>query len=195
MSAIKITKSAEGYLLELLEKQESDTIGVKVFVSDPGSPRAETCIAYCKNDDDISEYELREDLSFKLYLEKKSLSFIEDAIVDYSPDKFGGTLTIKAPNAKVPSVSEDASLEERVNYLLYTEINPSLASHGGEVSLVEVMNEETAVLQFGGGCQGCGMVDVTLKDGVEKALIEGIPELKGITDVTDHSYKENAYYK
>ena len=195
MSSIKITKSAEGYLVELLEKQESDTIGVKVFVSDPGSPRAETCIAYCKNDDDISEYELREDLSFKLYLEKKSLSFIEDAIVDYSPDKFGGTLTIKAPNAKVPSVSEDASLEERVNYLLYTEINPSLASHGGEVSLVEIMDEETAVLQFGGGCQGCGMVDVTLKDGVEKALIEGIPELKGITDVTDHSYKENAYYK
>ena len=195
MSSIKITKSAEGYLVELLEKQELDTIGVKVFVSDPGSPRAETCIAYCKNDDDISEYELREDLSFKLYLEKKSLSFIEDAIVDYSPDKFGGTLTIKAPNAKVPSVSEDASLEERVNYLLYTEINPSLASHGGEVSLVEIMNEETAVLQFGGGCQGCGMVDVTLKDGVEKALIEGIPELKGITDVTDHSYRENAYYK
>ena len=195
MSSIKITKSAEGYLVELLEKQESDTIGVKVFVSDPGSPRAETCIAYCKNDDDISEYEIREDLSFKLYLEKKSLSFIEDAIVDYSPDKFGGTLTIKAPNAKVPSVSEDATLEERVNYLLYTEINPSLASHGGEVSLVEIMDEETAVLQFGGGCQGCGMVDVTLKDGVEKALIEGIPELKGITDVTDHSYKENAYYK
>ena len=195
MSSIKITKSAEGYLVELLEKQESDTIGVKVFVSDPGSPRAETCIAYCKNDDDISEYEIREDLSFKLYLEKKSLSFIEDSVVDYSPDKFGGTLTIKAPNAKVPSVSEDATLEERVNYLLYTEINPSLASHGGEVSLVEIMDEETAVLQFGGGCQGCGMVDVTLKDGVEKALIEGIPELKGITDVTDHSYKENAYYK
>ena len=195
MSSINITKSAEGYLVELLEKQESDTIGVKVFVSDPGSPRAETCIAYCKNDDDIGEYEIREDLSFKLYLEKKSLSFIENAIVDYSPDKFGGTLTIKAPNAKVPSVSEDASLEERVNYLLYTEINPSLASHGGEVSLVEIMNEETAVLQFGGGCQGCGMVDVTLKDGVEKALIEGIPELKGITDVTDHSYRENAYYK
>ena len=195
MSSIEITKSAESYLLELLEKQESDTIGVKVFVSEPGSPKAETCIAYCKDDDDISEYELREDLSFKLFLEKKSLSFIEGAKVDYSPDKFGGTLTIKAPNAKVPSIGEDASLEERVNYLLYTEINPSLASHGGEVSLIEIMNEETAVLQFGGGCQGCGMVDVTLKQGVEKTLIEEIPELKGIADVTDHSYKENAYYK
>ena len=115
--------------------------------------------------------------------------------MDYSPDKFGGTLTIKAPNAKVPSIGEDASLEEKVNYLLYSEINPSLASHGGEVSLVEIINKETAVLQFGGGCQGCGMVDVTLKDGVEKTLIEEIPELKGITDVTDHSYRENAYYK
>jgi len=61
--------------------------------------------------------------------------------------------------------------------------------------LVEIINKETAVLQFGGGCQGCGMVDVTLKDGVEKTLIEEIPELKGITDVTDHSYRENAYYK
>ena len=195
MSSIKITKTAEGYLKELLEKQDINTIGIKVFVNEPGSPRAETCIAYCKDDDNLNEYELRDGLSFKLYLEKKSLSFIEDAIVDYSPDKFGGTLTIKAPNSKVPNLGENASLEERVNYLLYTEINPSLASHGGEVSLVEIMNKDTAVLQFGGGCQGCGMVDVTLKDGVERTLIEEIPELKGITDVTDHSYKENAYYK
>ena len=195
MSSIKITKTAEGYLKELLEKQDINTIGIKVFVNEPGSPRAETCIAYCKDDDDLNDYELRDGLSFKLYLEKKSLSFIEDAIVDYSPDKFGGTLTIKAPNSKVPNLGENASLEERVNYLLYTEINPSLASHGGEVSLVEIMNKDTAVLQFGGGCQGCGMVDVTLKDGVERTLIEEIPELKGITDVTDHSYRENAYYK
>jgi len=195
MSSIQITKSAEKYLDELLQKQDSDTIGVKVFVSEPGSPRAETCIAYCKEDDDKSEYEINKDYCFSLYLEKKSMSFVEDAVVDYSPDKFGGTLTIKAPNAKVPSIGEDASLEERVNYLLYSEINPSLASHGGEVSLVEIINKETAVLQFGGGCQGCGMVDVTLKDGVEKTLIEEIPELKGITDVTDHSYRENAYYK
>tara|TARA_B100001123_G_scaffold219822_1_gene248045 strand:+ start:44 stop:631 length:588 start_codon:yes stop_codon:yes gene_type:complete len=195
MEAIKISKSAEKYLQELLQKQDSDTVGIKVFVSEPGSPRAETCIAYSKEDDDITEYELFTDYSFSLYQEKKSLTFLEKAVVDYSPDKFGGTLTIKAPNAKVPSIGEDASLEERVNYLLYSEINPSLAAHGGEVSLVEIVNKETAVLQFGGGCQGCGMVDVTLKDGIEKTLIEEIPELKGIADVTDHSYRENAYYK
>ena len=195
MAAIEISKSAEKYLEELLQKQDSETVGIKVFVSEPGSPRAETCIAYCKEDDVITEYELFSDYSFSLYQEKKSLTFLENAVVDYSPDKFGGTLTIKAPNAKIPSIDEDASLEERINYLLYSEINPSLAAHGGEVSLVEILNKETAVLQFGGGCQGCGMVDVTLKDGIEKTLIEEIPELKGIADVTDHSYRENAYYK
>ena len=195
MSHIEITKSAEEYLLELLQKQDPDTIGVKVFVSEPGTPRAETCIAYCKKDDDLNNFKSREDLKFDLYLENDSLSYIEDAVVDYSPDKFGGTLTIKAPNAKIPSISKDASLEERVNYVLYSEINPSLASHGGEVSLMEIINEDTAILQFGGGCQGCGMVDLTLKDGVEKTLLENIPELKKVTDITDHSFRENAYYK
>ena len=59
----------------------------------------------------------------------------------------------------------------------------------------EVVNEETAILQFGGGCQGCGMVDLTLKDGVEKTLLEQVEGLKNVKDVTDHSYRENAYYK
>ncbi|GIR87202.1 MAG: hypothetical protein CM15mP86_06610 [Gammaproteobacteria bacterium] len=115
--------------------------------------------------------------------------------MDYSPDKFGGTLTIKAPNAKLPQISEDASMEEKINYVLYSEINPGLAAHGGEVSLVEVLDGETAILQFGGGCQGCGMVDLTLKDGVEKTLLEQVEGLKKVQDVTDHSFRENAYYK
>ena len=195
MSLIDISKSAEGYLLELLNKQDKETIGVKVFVSEPGSPHAATCIAYCKVEDDISGFDLISSYEFPLYLEQKSLVYIEDAKVDYSPDKFGGTLTIKAPNAKVPQVDKNATLEDRINYILYSEINPSLASHGGEVSLIEVIDQETAVLQFGGGCQGCGMVDLTLKDGVEKSLLEQVSELKKVIDVTDHTYRENAYYK
>ena len=195
MEELTITESAEKYLDELLESQEKDTVGIKIFVSEPGTPRAETCIAYAKEDESLDDYLLIEELSFSLLLEKSSLDFIKDAIVDYSPDKFGGTLTIKAPNAKLPQLNENASIEEKINYVLYSEINPSLASHGGEVSLVEVLDKETAVLQFGGGCQGCGMVDLTLKDGVEKTLLEQVDGLKGVMDVTDHSYRENAYYK
>ena len=195
MEELTITESAEKYLDELLGSQEKDTVGIKIFVSEPGTPRAETCIAYAKEDESLDDYLLIDELSFSLFLERNSIDFIRDAVVDYSPDKFGGTLTIKAPNAKLPQIKENASIEEKINYVLYSEINPSLASHGGEVSLVEVLDKETAVLQFGGGCQGCGMVDLTLKDGVEKTLLEQVDGLKGVMDVTDHSYRENAYYK
>ena len=195
MEDLTITESAEKYLDELLGSQEKDTVGIKIFVSEPGTPRAETCIAYAKEDESLDDYLLIDELSFSLFLERNSLDFIKDAVVDYSPDKFGGTLTIKAPNAKLPQIKENASIEEKINYVLYSEINPSLATHGGEVSLVEVLDKETAVLQFGGGCQGCGMVDLTLKDGVEKTLLEQVEGLKGGMDVTDHSYRENAYYK
>ena len=81
--------------------------------------------------------------------------YLVDAVVDYSEDQMGGQLTIKAPNARVPSVGPDSPLEDRVNYVLYNEINPGLAAHGGVVSLVEITSDKAAVLQFGGGCQGC----------------------------------------
>lgn len=195
MKEMTITPSAEEYLNELLANQDDDTNGIKIFVAEPGTPRAETCIAYSKKDEDLSDYLTINEFDFDLFLEQKSLEFLKDAVVDYSPDKFGGTLTIKAPNAKLPQLSEDASIEDKINYILYSEVNPGLAAHGGEVSLIEVLDGDTAVLQFGGGCQGCGMVDLTLKDGVEKTLLEQIEGLKKVQDVTDHSYRENAYYK
>ena len=190
-----ITPSAQDYLSDLLSNQDEDTSGIKIFVSEPGTPRAETCIAYSKKDEDFSSFRLIEEFKFKLYLEEKSIDFLRNAEVDYSPDKFGGTLTIKAPNAKLPQISENATLEDKINYVLYSEVNPGLAAHGGEVSLIEVLDKEIAILQFGGGCQGCGMVDLTLKDGVEKTLLEQVDGLKSVRDVTDHSYRENAYYK
>ena len=74
-------------------------------------------------------------------------------------------------------------------------MNTGLAAHGGQVSLVEIVEESVAVLQFGGGCQGCSAVDITLKQGVETTLLEQIPELTAIRDETDHSVRENAYYQ
>ena len=115
--------------------------------------------------------------------------------MDYSKDQMGGQLTIKAPNAKVPQVDENAPLPDRINYILASEINPGLAAHGGEVSLVDVVEESVAVLRFGGGCQGCSAVSLTLKQGVESTLKEQVPEITAVRDVTDHSYKENAYYQ
>mgnify|MGYP001452374319 FL=1 len=194
MANVVVSESAITYLKDLLSSQEEPT-NIKIFVSDPGTMNAETCIVYCKvgeeEDDDI----LMDINEISIYLESESLPFLEDCKVDYHPDKFGGQLTIRAPNAKIPSLKEDSSLEEKINYFLYSEINPSLASHGGEVSLVEVIDSSKAVLRFGGGCQGCGMVDLTLKNGVEKTLKDNIPEITEIVDSTDHSFKDNAFYK
>lgn len=190
---VTITESAQEYLAELLSKQE-DALGVRVFINQPGTPRAETCIAYCREDDVKEEDETHKYPAFMAYFEARSLPFLEDALVDYSKDRMGGQLTIKAPNAKLPQVDESSSLEDRINYVLYNEVNPALAAHGGEVSLLELTEDDYAVLQFGGGCQGCGMVDQTLKGGVEKTLLEQLPQLKGVRDMTDHTDTSQAYY-
>lgn len=91
-------------------------------------------------------------------------------------------------------VNEDSLIIECINYYLQIEINFGLVSYGGQVSLVDVVEDNIVVLCFGGGCQGCGMVDMIFKDGVEKILIECIFELKGVCDVIDYSNKENVYY-
>ena len=191
---VEITESAQQYLIELLSKQEDKDIGIRIFIADPGTPMAETCIAYCRpgeeqEDDDRVEY-----AGFTAWIDDRSQPFLVDALVDYAEDRMGGQLTIKAPNSKAPQVSDDSPIEDRINYVLHSQINPGLAGHGGMVNLIEVVDEEIAVLQFGGGCQGCGMVDATLKDGVERTLLEQLPQLKGVRDVTDHSITENAYY-
>ena len=191
---ITITESAQEYLVGLLAKQDAEVRGIRVFINDPGTPRAETCIAYCRDGDIKGDDERHEFKGFDAWFEARSLPFLEDALVDYSKDRMGGQLTIKAPNAKLPKVDADSSLADRINYILYNEVNPQLAAHGGEVRLVELLEDGIAVLQFGGGCQGCGMVDATLKHGVEKSLLEQLPDLKGVRDVTDHSVRTNAYY-
>lgn len=192
---VTITESAQDYLAELLKKQDAEGIGIRVFILDPGTPKAETCISFCrpgeeKEDDDRKEYP-----QFHAWIEKRSIPFLEEAVVDYAKDSMGGQLTIKAPNSRLPKIREDSSIEDRINYVLYNEINPSLASHGGVVSLEDLVDESIAILKFGGGCQGCGMVDVTLKDGVEKTLLEKVPGLTEVRDVTDHSNRDNAYFK
>jgi len=191
---INISKSAEEYLAKLIQDKNETDLSIRIFISDPGTPKAETCLAYCKPDEAMPDDMILNLDLINVNLEKRSLPFLKDAAVNYDNDTFGGQLTIKAPNARLPNISSDSPVEDRINYVIYNEINPMLESHGGEVSLVEFNKDGEAVLQFGGGCQGCGMVDVTLKDGIEKTLVEQIPEVTGVRDTTDHSIDDNAYY-
>ena len=189
-----ITESAQEYLQELLAKQDAEGISIRMFVSNPGTSQAETCIAYCRPGEEQEGDEVVEYAGFKAYFEGRSLPFLEDAKVDYAADQMGGQLTIRAPNSKMPQVTDDSPVEDRINYVLYNDVNPGLAAHGGQVELQEFTQDGYAILKFGGGCQGCSAVDLTLKEGVEKTLKEKIPELAGVRDMTDHTDKSNAYY-
>lgn len=191
---IEVTDSGQEYLAKLVAKHEGD-VSVRMFVLNPGTPEAETCLSYCKPGEEKEDDEIIEFDDFKMYFEARSIRFLEDAKVDFAEDKMGGQLTIRAPNSRMPRVSEDSPIEDKVNYIIWNDINPGLASHGGQVSLREMTEDGVAVLEFGGGCQGCSQLDLTLRDGVEKTLMDKLPELTGVKDITDHSDSSNAYYR
>jgi Fe/S biogenesis protein NfuA len=151
---ITITESAQDYLAELLKKQDSDGIGIRVFILDPGTPKAETCISFCRPGEEQEDDLRKEYTQFHAWIEHRSVPFLDEAVVDYAKDTMGGQLTIKAPNSRLPKIRDDSPIEDQINYVLYNEINPSLASHGGVVSLEDLVHDTIAILQFGGRCQG-----------------------------------------
>jgi len=89
---------------------------------------------------------------------------------------------------------EDDALYERVAQLFDEQVNPMVARHGGRVELIDVQ-DAVVMLRMGGGCQGCGMADVTLRQGIEGMLAQHIPEVRGIVDITDHTSGANPYFQ
>lgn len=191
---IIISESAQAHFVKLLEKQASGT-NIRVFVVNPGTASAECGVSYCPPDA-VESTDLTVPFNgFDAIIDADSKPFLVDAEIDFVTDQMGSQLTLKAPNAKVRKVSDNAPLKERVQYVIDAEINPQLANHGGRVSVVELTDNGVAVLQFGGGCNGCSQVDLTLKEGIEKELLNRFHgELSGVRDVTDHQRGEHSYY-
>ncbi len=191
---ITISEEAQAHFVKLLDKQASGT-NIRVFVVNPGTSSAECGVSYCPPDA-VEDNDIRLNFNgFDAVVDDESAPFLEEAEIDFVTDQMGSQLTLKAPNAKARKVSDDAPLVERVNYLIQSEINPQLASHGGQVMLTEITEDGYAVLQFGGGCNGCSMVDVTLKNGIEKQMLEQFAgELNGVRDATEHEAGEHSYY-
>ena len=191
---IRITESAQAHFRKLLADQPDNT-NIRVFVVNPGTPSAECGVSYCppdsvENDDQVLPFS-----GFDAVVDSSSSPFLTDAVIDFEVQDLGSQLTLKAPNAKAKKVDDDAPLIERVEYMIQAEVNPQLANHGGKVSVNQITAEGIAVLQFGGGCNGCSMVDVTLKEGIEKELLARFPnELTGVRDITEHQRGEHSYY-
>ncbi|GAB2688052.1 Fe-S biogenesis protein NfuA [Aliiglaciecola sp. 3_MG-2023] len=191
---INISESAQAHFTKLLEKQEPGS-NIRVFVVNPGTPSAECGVSYCPPDAVEKTDVLLTFNGFDAVVDQESAPFLEEAEIDFVTDQMGSQLTLKAPNAKARKVDSDAPLAERISYMIEAEINPQLASHGGKVMLMEITDNGEAILQFGGGCNGCSMVDVTLKDGIEKQMLEAFAgEITAVKDATEHTAGEHSYY-
>lgn len=191
---ISISDAAQAHFRKLLESQVENT-NIRVFVVNPGTPSAECGVSYCPPEAvEASDVHLPFS-GFEALIDNESAPFLEEAEIDFVTDQMGSQLTLKAPNAKIRKVDDSAPLFERVTYVIQSEVNPQLANHGGQVNLMEITDDGIAVLQFGGGCNGCSMVDVTLKDGIEVQLLKQFEgELTGVKDVTEHNAGEHSYY-
>jgi Fe/S biogenesis protein NfuA len=184
---IELSEPALQHFRRLLQTQGGDAIGIRVCAVHPGTPKADARLEFCEREDlHGDEWSLDCD-GFSLYVDSDSAPWLDGAQIDYATNATGGQLTIRAPKIKGAVPGAGASLAERVQYLIDSEINPMLASHKGRVSLERVDDEGAVYLRFGGGCHGCGMVDVTLKNGIEKTMRERIPEVSAVRDATDHA--------
>lgn len=131
---------------------------------------------------------------FRVLIDETSAERIDGSTVDWIEGEAGTGFEVRNPNVRrLGEVEPTGDLAERVKHLLETRINPAVASHGGNIALVDVDGPDV-YLELGGGCQGCGMARVTLKQGVERMLREAIPDLGQVVDVTDHASGTDPYY-
>jgi Fe/S biogenesis protein NfuA len=193
---IHIGPTAQDHFRRLLDQQAPDALGIRLRAVHGGTPAADCQLEFCEDADLRGDEWIVECEGFKLYVEAGSVAWLDNAHIDMKKSDAGAAqLTIKAPKLKGEVPGADASLVERVRYVLEAEINPGLASHKGHVRLEEVTSDGVVVLRFGGGCHGCGMVETTVREGIERTLRTRIPEVTAVRDATDHSTGENPYIR
>ena len=192
---IRIGPEAQAYFRKLVEQQGEGTLGVRLAVANAGTPKADCKLEFCEASDLAGDEWVVECEGFRVYLDAPSAPFLDDAEIDLVREGAGSQLQIRAPSIKGRTPGADASLIERVRYVLESEVNPALASHGGRVALESIDAEGGLWLRFGGGCHGCGMVDATLRGGIEKTLRARFPEITSVNDATDHASGANPYVR
>lgn len=152
--------------------------------------------------EDVSSTDVVEDHEgLPIAIAADSVENLRGAVLDLTADGTGPGLVMRNPNVPSPTLPGadfgDLELtgtpEEKVRMLLAERINPAIASHGGVANLIRV-DGAIAQLELGGGCQGCGLAAVTLRQGIERAILEAIPEIEEVVDVTDHSMGTNPFY-
>jgi Fe/S biogenesis protein NfuA len=186
-----VTDLATKKVLDVMQKQNRDDDLLRIAVKDGGTANVQFGLQFVSADDLGEDDETFDAGAFRITYKSNDGPFLEGATVDYIDGLTESGFKIDAPGSQPERPT--GALADRVNQVIEERINPSIASHGGFVVL-EGLKDNTAYLRFGGGCQGCGMINVTLKQGVEVMIKEQVPEIAGVMDVTDHAGGTNPYY-
>jgi len=184
---IQISESAQSHFRKLIEREALPGLGVRLSAIHPGTPRADVRLEFAEPGDLAGDEWAVDCEGFTLWLDAPSVSYLDGAEIDYTTQATGGQLQIRAPRIKGEMPASDASITQRVHWVVEHEINPQLARHRGHVAVEEVTADGVVALRFGGGCHGCGLVDVTMKNGIERTLREKVPEVTAVRDATDHT--------
>ena len=190
---INISESAQAHFRKLIEREALPGLGVRLSAVHPGTPRADVRLEFAEPADLAGDEWAVDCDGFTLWLRADSVKYLDGAEIDYETRATGGQLQIRAPKIKGEAPADSASLVERVHWIVENEINPQLAQHRGHVSVQEVTAEGVVLLRFGGGCHGCGMADVTLKQGIETTLMSKVPGVTAVRDATDHDTGQAPY--
>ncbi len=187
---IVFTDTARSKLREVFAEQ--DLLGrgaIRVAIQGRGPNGFDYAMALEEEDSRTPDDTVLDEGEFKVFVDAESLPFLRGATVDYADELMGGGFRMHNPN---PMWSDPTAAG--IQTLIDTAINPSLASHGGHVQMID-FQDNVVYVRLGGGCQGCGMVDVTLRQGIEQLIKREYPQVTGVVDTTDHAGGTNPYYQ
>tara|TARA_B100000242_G_C42983266_1_gene456376 strand:- start:188 stop:1096 length:909 start_codon:yes stop_codon:yes gene_type:complete len=176
--------------LKKIQAQHEDASNGWLLAVEPKSPTKGVYTLRPLKDDDTEQMQRFQKEGIVFWMDFSLLPFLEGTEIQIDED----TGDIEVVNEGLGIGKLRGNFEDRVRQVLDEQVNPMVASHGGVVSLSRIENGEV-FLRFGGGCQGCGMVDVTLKQGVEVMMKESVPDIVAIHDATDHDSGSNPYYR
>lgn len=188
---LTITEAAEKKIAELISESEKPVKGLRIGARLDAAQQVDYKLAFVSDEQLDDEDEIATFNGFDVYIAADSADLLLEAKVDYVDGLMGAGFKIESLRKMPAHLS--GPMAEAVHKVIETQINPGVASHGGVVTLVDI-KDKTVVVQLGGGCQGCGQADVTLKEGIVRSIKEAVPEEEEVVDATDHGSGENPYY-
>jgi Fe/S biogenesis protein NfuA len=187
---LTITDTARQQIVSIMETQGRQGDGLRVGIVGRSSAGFRYTMNLVEEGQESPEDVVVDSGTFKVFVDPQSAPHLQGVTVDYIDNGLHGSgFKIDNPN---PVWTDPLAL--RVQELIDERINPGVGAHGGHVELLDI-KDNTVYVRLGGGCQGCGMVDVTLRHGIEALIREEIPEIQQVVDTTDHASGHNPYYQ